>query len=96
MRYRTKTIEVEAHEFTGSEASATQLSTRFPQAVILGKNGVGQYDGRVIVHTGAGPMNAHAGSYVVVEADGSLTVTNAPAFVAKYERVVAAPAEATS
>lgn len=96
MRYRTKSVEVEAYEFTGTIASAEQLQRRFPQAVVIGHNGVGDYDGRVIVHSQAGPMNLHANNYLVVESDGSLTILHHIAFAAKYERVVEAPAEATT
>ena len=96
MRYKTKTVEVEAYEFTGTIASAEQLQQRFPQAVVIGKNGVGEYDGRVIVHSQAGPMNLHANNFVVVEQDGSLTLLHHLAFEAKYMRVVEPPVEATT
>lgn len=97
MRYRTKTIEVEAFEFTGSIASAEALAARFPQAIFIGRNGMGDYDGRVIMQTPGGPVNVTANSYVIVEpANAGLSLCNHIAFGQKYERVVAAPAEATT
>lgn len=88
MRYRTKSVEVEAYEFTGTIASAEQLAARFPQAAYIGRNGVGEYDGRMILQTANGPTNLNATDVVIVEADGSLTVSTLTAFTAKYERVI--------
>jgi flagellar basal body rod protein FlgF len=96
VRYKTKTIEVEAHEFNGTVASGEQLAARFPQAIYVGRNGTGDYDGRLIMQTNGGPVNVPPESFIVVEGDGGLTVLNHIAFNAKYERVVTAPTEATT
>lgn len=97
MRYRTKSIEVEAFEFTGTIASAEQLAERFPHAIFIGRNGMGQYDGRVIMQTPGGPVNVAAGEFIVVEPGGSgLSVSNHIVFNQKYERVVPAPVEAVT
>lgn len=89
MRYRTKPVEVEAYEFTGTIASAEQLAARFPQAAFIGKNGVGDYDGRMVVQTANGPTNLHAGDFVVVAKEGgSISIMGADAFNTQYERVV--------
>lgn len=91
MRYRTKTIEVQAFEYNGSIGIAEQIQSRFPQAVFIGKNGLGDFDGRLIVQTANGPLNCGAGDFVIQEPDGSLSVMNRIAFGAKYERLVEAP-----
>ena len=95
MKYRTRIVEVEAHEFTGSIASAEALAAKFNQAIFIGRNGSGEYDGRVIMHTPGGPVNVSAGNWIIEEPGGAgLSVHNHIVFNQKYERVV--PAEAGS
>jgi hypothetical protein len=95
VRYRTRQVEVEAFEFNGSIGSAEALAARFPQAIFIGRNGMGEYDGRVIMHTPGGPVNVSSGEFVIVEpGSAGLSVCNHIVFNQKYERVVSAPAEA--
>ena len=88
MRYKTKTIEVEAYEFTGTVASAENLVARYRNAIFMGQDGVGRYDGRLIVQTPGGPVNVTAGEFIVEEPGGALTIHNHITFNQKYERVV--------
>ncbi len=87
MRYRAKQVEIEAFEFTGTIASGERLVEMFPHAIVLGRNGLGEYDGRMILQTNDGPTNVHEGNFVVKLVDGSLSKMNPIEFNSKYDRV---------